>query len=274
MKVNTFIIGVQKGATTSMYEWLMQHPNITGEVFLKDYPFFTKREFYDKGNHFLEDQYRSYTDQKIIMTGCVDYIEDEEGLRRIKEYNPQAKIILQLRNPEERLKSAFKFLNQISLEKHSDINKAVADDAEYLERSLYGKKLEILHEIFAKENIKILLFEEITSDPESAVKEVFEFLDVDPSFSVNFHNANKTGFVRFKFLNQLIFDKSTDNIFRYTARKVFPPDLRVKIRRKIKHLNTRSKNSVLQMTLDKKYTDLLKEDSKKVKKYLPNLKGW
>ncbi|WP_036380958.1 sulfotransferase domain-containing protein [Muricauda sp. MAR_2010_75] len=274
MKINTFIIGVQKGATTSLYEWLIQHPDVCGELYLKDYPFFSNDELFNKGFEFIEKQFTSYDNQKIVITGCVDYVEDKQGLIRIKEYNPEARIILLLRKPEERLKSAFKFLNQISLEKHNDINKAIESDSEYMERSLYGDKLDYLYSLFPEKNIKVMLFENVTKSSVEATKEVFSFLGVSENLELNFHNANKTGAVRFKYLNKLMFDKTKDNIFRASARKLFDPGTRVKLRRAIKNLNTTTRNDSINLDLDEKYRRILENDMEKVKKYVDIEGSW
>ena len=37
---NTILIGVQKAGTSSLYDWITQHPEVCGNVAVKDFPFF------------------------------------------------------------------------------------------------------------------------------------------------------------------------------------------------------------------------------------------
>ncbi len=39
-RINTFIVGAQKAGTTSIYDWLGQHPEIEASPEIKDYHFF------------------------------------------------------------------------------------------------------------------------------------------------------------------------------------------------------------------------------------------
>jgi len=268
MKVNTFIIGAQKAGTTSLYEWLIQHPDIFGEPSLKEFPFFCEDELFNRGIDFFEQKFESRTTEKVAITGCVDYIEHKKSLERIKKYNNDAKVILVLRKPEDRIKSAFSFLHQVAQEKHTSINKAIEGREEYLKRSLYGPKLEMLHQLFQKRNIKVVLFERMVDNPENTVLEIIDFLGASESVKIDFHNANKTGAVRYSTLNKLIFDKTTDNVFRKMARGLFPPNLRVKVRRAIKNMNTKKKQDKLITEIDDRYLKVLEDDLKNVKKYI------
>src|SRR5690606_37547874 len=166
MKYNLFIVGVQKSGTTSLYECLIQHPNIEGDSSLKDLPFFSKErtsseieEFEKKLPVTLE------VTPSFKMTGCVDYIEDLYSLKCIKAYNGEARVILLLRNPYDRMISAFRFLRQLSLEKNEKFTTAIENNSEYLDRSLYFEKVKNLFEVFNKENVKIVYFEELVRNP-------------------------------------------------------------------------------------------------------------
>ncbi|MFD2822504.1 sulfotransferase domain-containing protein [Lacinutrix iliipiscaria] len=274
MKVNTFIIGVQKAGTTSLYEWLIQHQDIYGESALKDYPFFIDKTLYSKGTSFFENQFRHLSNEKVVISGCVDYIENPDSLERIKNYNPEAKIILLLRKPEDRIRSAFKFLRQLSKEENDDINKAIEQNKEYIERSLYGKKLEYLYRIFNKNNINIIFFEELIKNPEEVVDKTLNFLGLETKEVIKIFNANKTKNVRFKSLNKVLFDKNSNNFIRSIFKKLFSSNTRVKIRRAIKDLNTQKKSELIKQELNSQYKDLFKEDLMKIKKYIQIDETW
>lgn len=72
---NTFLIGAQKCATTSIYDWLSQHPKVCAPISVKDYAFFTRDDFYNKGLKHLSSFYNgSYNNEKVILQGSVHYI--------------------------------------------------------------------------------------------------------------------------------------------------------------------------------------------------------
>ena len=44
--INTFLIGAQKAGTTSLYDWLSQHPEVSAPSAIKDYHFFTNEKLF------------------------------------------------------------------------------------------------------------------------------------------------------------------------------------------------------------------------------------
>ena len=75
LKPNVFLIGVQKSATTSLYDWISQHPDVCGPISTKDTPFFIDDKLYNKGFSFLESIYsKYYENQKVIINGSAHTI--------------------------------------------------------------------------------------------------------------------------------------------------------------------------------------------------------
>ena len=273
MQVNTFIIGVQKAGTTSMYEWLIQHPEICGEIFLKEYPFFTNDDLYHQGTEVLESQFKCST-EPIRISGCVDYFQDEIGLDRIKKYAPEAKLILILREPLDRIRSAHRFLIQLGKEEHKDLNIAVRKDPEYLNRSLYADSLKTLYKHFNKAQVKVVLFEKMAQHPQYVLKEIYDFLEVDPNFYAKTFTANKTEEARFKAVNRLLYSDNKNTLFRKVARAILPPALRVKFRRAIRSANTKkSLVSADKPTVSEEITKQLEADIAELKNHL-DLEGY
>ena len=48
-KINTFLIGAQKAGTTSLYDWIGQHPEVHAPDAIKDYHYFTNESYFKKG---------------------------------------------------------------------------------------------------------------------------------------------------------------------------------------------------------------------------------
>ena len=266
MKYNLFIVGVQKSGTTSLYEWLIQHPNIEGDSSLKDLPFFSKErtsseieEFEKKLPVTLE------VTPSFKMTGCVDYIEDLYSLKCIKAYNGEARVILLLRNPYDRMISAFRFLRQLSLEKNEKFTTAIENNSEYLDRSLYFEKVKNLFEVFNKENVKIVYLEELVRNPSQVTNEVFSFLGLENYNKIEFFNANKTEKVKFGFLNSLVFDKNKAKFLKGIVKKIFSSNTRVKLRRKFKSLNVSKKEEDEKFYFSESIKNLISKDIAKLK---------
>ncbi|NQX77806.1 sulfotransferase [Gilvibacter sp.] len=267
MKVNAFVIGVQKAGTTSIYEWLIQHPQVCGEIFLKDYPFFIEAELFQQGPAVLEQRFNC-SNEPIRISGCVDYIENPEALKRIAEYNPEAKMILLLREPVSRIRSAYKFLSQLAKEDSADINEALSKDAEYMDRSLYAEKVAKLYSIFPEKNIKLIVFERLAKEPDAVLEELFSFLNIEQGHPIETFVANPTANARFKSVNKVLFDKEKNKGFRAVVKALVPPALRLKIVRFIKDSNTKSAAVNTTNDLNEQYLKQLESDKAELKKYI------
>ena len=199
IKPNIFIIGIQKAGTTSLYDTLRNHPEIFGPL-IKDYnnshPFFSDQNFYKNKKKKFEKLFSDNKGIKNVITSDVDLIEQKESLIRIKEYSPNAKIIICLRNPLNRLKSMFKFYKQQGKIDEQEIleNELKKDSEHYLARSLYFDKINNAFEIFPKENIKIVFFEEIIDKNKQTkvLNDLYDFLNISKTDTGLLHE-NKTG---------------------------------------------------------------------------------
>ena len=113
------IIGTQKGGTSSLYKYLVQHPQIAPAL-VKEIHFFdnhTRAYNFGKGmvwyrSHFLygfQNILTSLIFKQNIVTGeaTPDYIFDPNAPRRVAEHLPKSKLIVLLRNPIDRAYSHY-----------------------------------------------------------------------------------------------------------------------------------------------------------------------
>lgn len=258
IKPNTFIIGAQKAATTSLYNWISQHPDVCAPSTLKDYPFFLRDKFFDKGIESLKNEYieSGFIDQKIIMQGSVQYMFDSRAIKRIFEFDPNAKLICVLRNPVDRAISAHKYFSKLNIETLS-LSEAIKTENErskeslqayfdftYKAHGLYAKQLEAIFSIFNRDKVLVLIYDNLKQHPEECMKEVFHFLEIDEQFKPSFHILNSTGTVKYQLLQNLFFSK---NKFRkYLVDNVVDPILplhkRTKLRWQFSEWNTKKEN--------------------------------
>ncbi|NEP89823.1 MAG: hypothetical protein F6K18_25015 [Okeania sp. SIO2C2] len=69
---------------------------------------------------------------------------------------------------------------------------------QYFEKGLYYYYLKKYFDIFDRQNTKLFLFEDFTSDPLKVVKDIFTFLNVDSSFVPQrcfFRNPKKSDYL-------------------------------------------------------------------------------
>ena len=203
---NTFLIGVQKAATTSLQRWIAQHPEICSPDVLKDYPFFYDDAIYARGMDHLSAIYeKSCSNEPVILQGCVSYIYDRKSLERIAADCPGARFLLLLRNPVDRALSAYYYTRQRGLEKRpilqafeEEANLSAQGDRQqqlelsYRTRGNYASQIEDFLSLFPKERLCVLFFEDIKRDPKAEIRKVFEFLGVDTDFEPELMHANKT----------------------------------------------------------------------------------
>ena len=108
-KPDFFIVGAPKCGTTSMFHYLRQHP----QIFMPDNkePHYFGKDLIKMSDEFIdnEDEYLNLfkdakSDQKLGEASTF-YLYSKSAYKEIKEYNPDAKIIIMLRNPIDFLHS-------------------------------------------------------------------------------------------------------------------------------------------------------------------------
>lgn len=195
---NFIIFGSNKSGSTSLCNYLIQHPDIF--ISKKKEPNFFMHDEGSTVKHpsgattvYTLDWYKYLfrnAQEKAIGEASVSYIIDEEAPMRIKSRLPDVKLIALLREPVSRLYSQYLFNVRGNLEKpNTDILKLIQSpkssdiNPRYFERGLYFKYLQNYYQVFEQKQIRIYLFDEFVSDPMKVVKDIFEFLDVDTTFT-------------------------------------------------------------------------------------------
>jgi len=107
-KADFFIAGMPRSGTTSLYTYLKQHPGIYLSLY-KEPHFFSKDLTQSSYNIQDEEIYNTLFahagDQQVTGEGSVWYLSSKKAALAIKEYNPQARIIIMLRNPVDMIYS-------------------------------------------------------------------------------------------------------------------------------------------------------------------------
>lgn len=180
MKPNFLVIGAAKAGTTWLYSCLNAHP----EIFLseaKELHFFSYDRLYQKGFTWYQSHFQSVTNEKAVGEISPSYLPFEAAAERIYAYNPDVRLIMILRNPIDRAYSHYCMAMRTG-KVNKDIETGLSVESPYATWGLYHYQITRYTQLFPVNHIKVLLFDDIKRNPESLLKEVYSYLDVDTSF--------------------------------------------------------------------------------------------
>lgn len=216
------IIGAQRCGTTSLYNYLSEHPCVA-PVFHKAVYFFDFN--FQKGvawyrSHFpsfLWKNYFRYVRNQNLITGEGSgyYIFHPLALGRILRLIPHAKLIVLLRNPVDRAYSHYNLEVRIGNESLSFEGALEAEDERlrgerekmlangnyysfnhrhysYLSRGIYVDQLKLCMSLFPKEQILLIKCEDLFSHPRRILKEVHEYLKL-PKWQLEKYRKHNAG---------------------------------------------------------------------------------
>jgi hypothetical protein len=148
-----------------------------------------------------EDRYlelfRSGARHRIRGEGSVMYLFSKTAATEIFEFNPNARILIMLRNPVDVVYSHHGQLRWGGYEDLADFEEALAAEAErregrrvpksalvpqalfYREIGLFGEQVERYLQVFPREQVKILLYEDFAQAPEASYFSLLDFLGVE-----------------------------------------------------------------------------------------------
>lgn len=189
---NLIIGGVFKSATTSLFTYLTEHPEICGSV-KKETRFFT-RMIEDEQKPSIEEYHSYFSDchsTRYRLEASPDYFYGGKQLATImRDKLPQdTRVIFVFREPVERFVSHFRHEKKfLFLPKNTSITSYVEqwqNTAEYdsyffpLEAGFYNRYLHEWFEIFG-DQIKVIFFDQIRDHRNEVLLEIAEWLSIDP----------------------------------------------------------------------------------------------
>ena len=176
------IIGAARCGTSWITKNLQLHPNI----FMpneKEIHFFDKD--YEKGLNYYESIFEGHS-QKALGEATPAYLFFPDIPRRIYQHYPKIKLIVSLRNPPDRAYSHF--WNLKAKAKPGDPNYSISFEKKLqatprlIEEGFYYDMLKRYFDVFPSENILVVFYEEILSDPVGMINRICRFLDVEDDF--------------------------------------------------------------------------------------------
>jgi len=249
---NTFLIGVQKAGTTTLNDWLCQHPQVYGYASLKDIPLFVKFPSPEQLAKRLALETPPYNGQQVVLHSAVNYIFYPSLLEKIAMAKPDAKLMLILRNPVQRAISSYFYFRKMLREKR-DIEAALIyqpqqnleitpdnNDFTYIEHGFYYQQIKTCLQYFSSQQLLILSYDDLKNKPYDLLKHVFSFLNINEHFQPDLTPKNVTGDLRSRFLQEKLLHK---NKFRkwvvdHLVDPWLPVNKRKLLKNKIFELNT------------------------------------
>ncbi|HEY4497674.1 MAG TPA: sulfotransferase domain-containing protein [Candidatus Paceibacterota bacterium] len=183
-------IGAPKSGTSWVAEILAAHPQICMSVFKEtsffcgEQPFVHNRLLRYQGNNIQEYSlfFKHCVPNKIQGEFSVNYMVDENSAAKIFSHFPNVKLIAVLRNPIDRMISDYRYRRFMRKEESRPLEEILKEDEFIVRCGMYSEQLGRYFRLFPKENIKILIYEEVVADPRSTIKNLYSFLGVDPFF--------------------------------------------------------------------------------------------
>lgn len=243
-KPNFLIVGAVKAGTTSLHEYLQMHPQVYMSP-VKETNYFSDADMLF--DHFNVDYrqdinvaldkylagpmdtkihiahvrtaeqyallYKNVRNELAIGEVSNSYLYCPGTAARIRAELPDAKIVMILRNPIERLYSQFLMNVKLGKIAERDLLKEIAADQAkaikgwgvshlYLEVGAYYAQVKRYFDLFPKEQIKVMFYDDYKRDPKKAMRDLFTFLGVDPAFEPDMSQRyNEAGMPRFGKLN-------------------------------------------------------------------------
>ncbi len=191
-RVAFLVAGVQKGGTTALFDYLVEHPDLCLPA-CKEAHFFD-----DEGVDWADPDYAPY---HALFSACGPgairgeatpiYIYWPESLERIAAYNPAMRLILVFRDPIERAWSHWRMETARGAEtepfawcirqgRARVTSNREPDGAHrvhsYVERGFYGAQLTHALTLFRPEQLLCLRSEDLLAAPDRILRQVCDFL--------------------------------------------------------------------------------------------------
>jgi hypothetical protein len=253
IKPNLFIVGAAKCGTTSLYYYLSQHPEVFNCPVKEPNHFITQFQIdslygnlkqYKKlwSSYLGLSKYLAlYSNAKSFRITCdasVNYLRyAKEIAGKIKEFNDEAKILIILRNPVDRLFSHYH---------HSVRDGSITETLEnlltfeeeyckmenntwysYKKYGLYYDNVKHYLDTFGQDKALILFNEDLESNPQKVLSHVCDFLMIDASFvpKIDFTKQNAAYLPKNPKISHLLNKYSQYSMLWSGLKKIFPIQL-------------------------------------------------
>lgn len=200
-----FIVGAARAGTTSLWWQLKRNSQVYMPEDAQDKE---PAYFSDKNQKMTLESYLALFNganqtHKRIGEASTAYLTDYKSAQRIKDFNPEAKIIIVLRNPAERAYSLYNWMVQEGYEYAHSFQRALALEERrskkkipnfwepeyywnymYFSSGLYFQQVRRYLNLF-KQNVSLIAFENLKNDFQQTYDQICNFLDIETNKIIN-----------------------------------------------------------------------------------------
>lgn len=296
MPLPTFIIvGVQKAGTTSIYNYLRQHP----QVFMSPVkePHFLERDweqFYAEGGQRKAtriDTWEKYqalfdgvTDERAIGEASANCLFHHQGaIPRIQQYVPEAQIVMVLRHPADRAHSDYLMhirdcINPQQQRSLASIIHEQADTSFLIRKGYYHAGVKHFIDTFGAERVGVFLHDDLKRSAVQFMQQMYEFIRVDGAFTPDVGKRAQTAQVpKNSTVNSFLRTRNPLRSAIATGLKlVMPLEKRQRLRNRLITLNSAGKQAAPLAAADRSaLIDLYRDDILRLQDLLDrDLSAW
>lgn len=210
-----FIIGAPKSGTSSLYEYLAGHPEVFMSAvkepgyFSPDVPSPRRRFTYGEDEAKYLALFEDASNAKRIGEASTYYLFSRRAPALVGDFSPDARLIAIVRNPVDMAYAMHSQRLEHGNETITDFGAALAADelpdrggatraatinrgGSYLERARYADQLTRWLEVFPRQQLLVLIFDDFVADTPASFRQVLQFLDVDPSWRPEEYDPRNT----------------------------------------------------------------------------------
>ena len=212
-RVDFIGLGAAKCGSTWLADCLRQHPDIymseTKELmyfnsYLQTYEKIDNYR-YGKPLKWYHDFFKNAKTNQVKGEITPMYLICEGSVHEIYKYNPNVKLFAILRNPVDKSYSHYLYYRQRGYIDSPTFREAIKDEPSVLDNSLYFEQLKPYFELFPRENIKIVFYEDLKKDNKALLADIEHFLGVKTFYPESIEKrSNATGEPRLRFVNKML----------------------------------------------------------------------
>lgn len=215
---NFLIIGAGRSGTTSLYQYLRQHPKVfmsrvkepnyfafaeggdgPGAAWLRSTSITTRREY--------EALFADAGGARAIGEASARYLISAEAPARIRGVIPEVRLIAILRHPVDRALANYLGHRRDGFEPAASFEAALEDQERrrcegwplgaFVDFGFYSRQLSRYYQLFPRDQLRIHLYEDLVRDAGGLMRDCLAFLEVDSNLMPDFSQRHgRTGIIR------------------------------------------------------------------------------
>lgn len=185
-------IGVAKAGTTWIARCLGEHPSVCialgkeTNFFLRKHissilpvpPYYYTTAHYDEGMEWYQRKFAHHKPGQLCGEFSNAYLADPECAGLLHAHNPGMKLLCCFRNPVDAGYAGYYQLSRVQPLPDS-FEESLERYPQFLQYGCYHQNLQPFLKLFPRENIHLMIFEDIQKDPVAFYRNICEFLGID-----------------------------------------------------------------------------------------------